>query len=221
MADKSSKKNGIYEYTSLVGKALSSPSRLHLLDLLCQGKKSVEMLAEQAGLNVKITSAHLKTLKAARLVESVRDGRFIYYRVADDRVSDFFVKLRNLAHHRFLEVQKMASEFEKNSSDLYPFDRKTLLKQAKNGDVIVIDVRPNDEYTAAHLPYARSIPLSELKKHLSKLDSKKEIVAYCRGPYCVLSHDAVKILRKKGFRATRVTDGVTDWQAAGLPIETA
>lgn len=212
-------KTAIYEYTSLVGKALSSPSRLELLDLLCQGEKSVEALAGQAGLNVKITSAHLKVLKAARLVVAHRAGRFIYYRAADPAVGAFWAKLRTLAESRFLEIQKIAGQFIPDSTEMSPYDRKTLLRKARDGDVIVIDVRPPEEFAAGHFPYARSMPLSELKKHLATLDPGKEVVAYCRGPYCVLSHEAVGVLRKKGFRASRTRDGVSEWLAAGLPIE--
>lgn len=212
-------KAAIYEHTALVGKALSSPSRLELLDLLCQSEKSVDALAEQAGLNVKITSAHLKVLKAARLVEARRDGRFIYYRAADRAVATFWAKFRDLAQSRFLEIQQIAKAFDSDPDSMCPYDRKTLLKQAREGDVVVIDVRPSEEYVAGHLPYARSVPLAELKKRLATLDPSKEVVAYCRGPYCVLSHEAVELLRKKGFRATRISDGVSDWLAAGLPIE--
>ena len=212
-------KTAIYEYTALVGKALSSPSRLELLDLLCQGEKSVEILAEKAGLNVKITSAHLKVLKTARLVEFRRDGRFIHYRATDPAVTSFWVKFRNLAESRFLEIQQIAKQFISSTDQICPYDRKTLLRRAKDGDVVVIDVRPQEEFLAGHLPFARSMPLAELKKRLSTLDPKKEIVAYCRGPYCVLSHEAVEILQKKGFRASRITDGVIDWLAAGLPVE--
>ncbi len=218
MNEKNSK-IAIYEYTSLVGKALSSPSRLELLDLLCQGEKSVDALAEQAGLNVKITSAHLKVLKTARLVESRRDGRFIHYCATDPAVISLWVKFRNLAESRFLEIQKIAKQFTLGIDHICPYDRRTLLRQAKNGNVIVIDVRPYGEFSAGHLPFARSIPLAELKKHLSTLDPAKEIVAYCRGPYCILSHEAVEFLQKRGFRASRITDGVTDWVTAGLPVE--
>jgi len=212
-------KSAIYEYTALVGKALSSPSRLELLDLLCQGEKSVEVLAEQAGLNVKITSAHLKVLKAARLVETNRSGRFIYYRAADHAVAAFWAKFRDLAQSRFLEIQQLIKQLGSDASSLHSYDRKTLLRQAKKGDVIVIDVRPKEEYASGHLPFARSIPLAELKKRLSTLDPSKEVVAYCRGPYCVLSHEAVELLKKRGFRASRMNDGVSDWLAAGLPVE--
>lgn len=212
-------RSAIYEYTSIVGKALSSSSRLELLDLLCQGEKSVEALAELAGLNVKITSAHLKVLKTARLVEGRRDGRFIYYRVVDHSVAAFWSKFRDLAQSRFLEIQQIVKQFASDPASMCSYDRKTLLKQAKEGDVIVLDVRPREEYAAGHIPYARSIPLVELKKHLSTLDPSKEVVAYCRGPYCVLSSDAVELLRKKGFRATKITDGISEWLAAGFKIE--
>ena len=171
------------------------------------------------GLNVKITSAHLKVLKTARLVESRRDGRFIHYCATDPAVTSFWVNFRNLAESRFLEIQQIAKQFISSAGQMCPYNRKTLLKRAKDGDVVVIDVRPKEEYSAGHLPYARSIPLAELKKRLSTLNSKKEIVAYCRGPYCVLSHEAVELLQMKGFRASRITDGVSDWGAAGLPVE--
>ncbi len=209
----------IYEHIARVGKALSSSNRLELLDLLCQGEKTVETLAEQAELNVKITSAHLKVLKAARLIENQRSGRYIYYRVADQAVVAFWAKFRDLAQSRLLEIQQLMNQLNSGQNSLVGYNRKTLLRQAKASEVIVIDVRSPDEYASAHLPYSRSLPLQELKKKLSTLDPKKEIVAYCRGPYCVLSHQAVDYLKSKGFRASKIDDGVSDWVAAGLPIE--
>lgn len=209
----------IYEHIARVGKALSSSSRLELLDLLCQGEKTVETLAEQAELNIKITSAHLKVLRAARLIENQRRGRYICYRVADQAVVAFWAKFRDLAQNRILEVQQLVEKLNFDPTSLIAYDRRALLRKAKVGDVLVIDVRSPDEYSSAHLPYSRSLPLKELKKKLSTLDTKKEIVAYCRGPYCMLSHQAVEYLKAKGFRASRINDGVSDWIAAGLPTE--
>lgn len=212
-------KDQVYEWVATIGKAASSPKRLEILDILCQGEKSVEILARQANLNVKLASAHLKVLKAARLVEYRRVGKNIYYTLAGDEVARFWVGLRRLAELRFLEIEKTLNEYFGDRDSLLEMDRKTLLSRAKNGDVIIIDVRPSNEFEAGHLPYAKSIPLSELKKRLKEVPKNKPIVAYCRGPYCVLSHEAMELLRKRGRKVSRLSDGVSEWAAFGLPVE--
>jgi rhodanese-related sulfurtransferase/DNA-binding transcriptional ArsR family regulator len=210
-------KDLLYEQVARISKAAASPKRLELIELLCQCEKTVETLARDAGLSVKLTSAHLKELKAARLVDSRKDGKYVYYRLADPAVAAFWVDLRALAEERLLDLQGALRAFVNDPEKLAPADCKTLLIKAKKGDVIVIDVRPQEEYLAGHLPYARSLPLLELKKRLSELPRNKEIVAYCRGPFCMMAKDAVALLRRRGYRAARLEAGVSEWRAAGLP----
>ena len=218
-SDKRAIKNALYEEFARVGKALSSPHRLEILDLLSQGEKSVEALAEHAGLTVGNASAQLKLLRAARLVERRREGQRIYYRLADAEVANFWLSLRDLAENRYAELRSLAERFFSDPDGAAPVDRKSLLARARRGDVTVIDVRPADEFTAGHIAGARSIPYSELRDRLATLPKTKEIVAYCRGRYCVFAIDAVAMLRKNGFRASRLEDSVHDWRNAGLPIE--
>lgn len=210
-------KDLLYEQVARISKAAASPKRLELIELLCQCEKTVETLAKDAGLGVKLTSAHLKELKAARLVDSRKDGKYAYYRLADPAVAAFWVDLRALAEERLLDLQGALRTFVNEPEKLAPADGKTLLGKAKKGDVIVIDVRPQEEYQAGHLPYARSLPLPELKKRLSELPRNKEIIAYCRGPFCMMAKDAVALLRRRGYRAARLEAGVSEWRAAGLP----
>lgn len=211
-------KNLLYEQVARIGKAAASPKRLELVELLCQGERTVEALSKQADIDVKSASAHLKELKAARLVLARKAGKYVHYRLADEAVGRFWVALRTLAEGRLLELQEVVSEFLADPTQLAPLDRRAVLGRARQGDVIVIDVRPADEFAAGHLPYARSIPVTELKKRLSELPRNKDIVAYCRGPFCLMAKDAVTLLRKKGFRAGRLEDGVTEWRSAGLPV---
>ncbi len=212
-------KDLLYEQVARIGKAAASPKRLELIELLCQGEKTVESLAQQAGIDVKSVSAHLKELKAARLVGARKNGKYVHYRLADEAVARFWVALRTLAEGRLLELQQVVSEFVADPQQLAPLDRRSVLGRARQGEVIVIDVRPADEFAAGHLPFARSIPVAELKKRLNELPRNKHIVAYCRGPFCLMAKDAVALLRQKGFRAGRLEDGVAEWRAAGLPIE--
>jgi rhodanese-related sulfurtransferase len=217
--DKRAFKDGLYEQFARIGGAVSSPKRLEILDLLCQGEKSVEVLADQAALTIGNTSAHLKALRIARLVETRREGQFIFYRVADPAVSEFWLALRALGEKRLAEVRDVAREYFTDRDQLSPLDKRQLLARARKGDVIVLDVRPEDAYRAGHLPFARSVPAHELERKLSSLPKNREIVAYCRGPYCVWAYEAVSLLRRKGYRATRFEDGVAEWRAAGLPLE--
>lgn len=212
-------KNLLYEQVARIGRAAASPKRLELLELLCQGEMTVEALSRQADLDVKSASAHLKELKAARLVHARKAGKYVNYRLADEAVGHFWVALRSLAEARLLELQEVVSRFIADPSQLAPLDRKAVLGRARQGEVVVIDVRPADEFAAGHLPYARSIPLTELKKRLGELPRNKDIVAYCRGPFCLMAGDAVALLRKQGFRAIRFEDGMAEWRSAGLPVE--
>ncbi len=211
-------KNLLYEQVARLGKALGSPKRLELIEILCQGEKSVEQLAAAAEITVKLASAHLKALKAARLLESRRDGRNIYYRVADEQVADLWVALRAAAESRLTSLQSAMRALVDHPGELAPMDGEKLLAEAKRGAVIVLDVRPEAEYRTAHLPYARSIPLPELRRRLKELPAGRPVVAYCRGPFCLMAKEAVTLLNKKGFKAARLELGVAEWRAAGLPL---
>jgi len=212
------RKSLLYEQVARIGKAVSSPKRLELIEVLSQGEKSVEQLAEATDISIKLASAHLKALKAARLVETRRDGKNIFYRVLDEHVSGMWVMLRSVAEERLLELQVAMQELVSHAAELAPVGGKALLAQAKRGDVIVLDVRPEAEYQTAHLPHARSIPLAELKARLDELPKGKPIVAYCRGPFCLMAKEAVGLLSKRGIKAARLEDGVAEWRARGLPI---
>ncbi len=214
-------KDTLYEQVARIGKAVSSPKRLEMLELLAQGEKSVETLAEELTIDVKLASAHLRTLKEARLVAPRRDGRYIYYRLTGVDVANLWVNLREVAEEHLVELQLALRQMVDSPSQLKAVGREILLEQAKKGDVVVIDVRPQTEYDLAHLPFARSMPLAELEKRLSELPVDKEIVAYCRGPFCLLSDEAVALLTARGYQVRKISDGVSEWQAAGLPVEHA
>jgi len=211
-------KDLLYEQVARIGKAVASPKRLEILELLCQGEKAVETLACDTGLDIKLISAHLKVLKAARLLESRRAGRRIYYRLADAQVADLWVALRAAAESRLTSLQAAMRSLVSNPAELTPVGGKALLAQARRGDVVVLDVRPESEYRAAHLPNARSIPLAELKRRLKELPANRPVVAYCRGPFCLMAKEAVELLTKKGFKAARLELGVAEWRARGLPL---
>lgn len=211
-------KDAIYEQFSRIGKAVSSPKRLELLDLLCQGAKTVETLTREAGLTLANTSQHLQVLRAARLVEAEKAGLYVTYRLADQMVCQFFRSMRMLAESRLAEVELINRRFLEGREGMEPVDRDDLLERVRDGSVTVLDVRPAAEYRAGHIPGALSVPLVQLKKMLSGLPRDQDIVAYCRGPYCVLAVQAVEMLRKNGFNAIRLEEGVQDWQAMGLSI---
>ena len=212
-------KDRLYEQVSRIGKALASPKRLELVELLCQGEKSVETLAQQADISVKLASAHLKELRAARLVGSRKDGRYVIYRLSDPGVAELWVSLRAAAEERLLELQMALRSLVTAGTELVGVDRNVILKQAKEGAVVVIDVRPGEEFEAGHLPYARSLPLSELRKRLKELPKDKPLVAYCRGPFCMMANEALALLLKQGYWAFKLDDGVAEWRAKGLPVE--
>lgn len=212
-------KNHLYEQVARIGKAVASPKRLELIELLCQGEKTVETLAAQAEINVKLASAHLKELRLARLVVTRKDGKYVLYRLASTSVADLWVSLRSEAEERLVELQVALASIVEHGDDLEGVDRAAILKKARAGEVVVLDVRPEDEFAAAHLPYARSLPVDELKKRLAELPKGVPVVAYCRGPFCLMAKDAVALLRRRGYRAIHLTDGVAEWRARGLPIE--
>jgi rhodanese-related sulfurtransferase len=211
-------KDAIYEQFARIGKSVSSPKRLELLDLLCQGERTVEVLAKESGLTVANASQHLQVLRTARLVEAEKEGLFVIYRLADQSVCEFFCAMRVLAESRLAEVEQIKRRFLEGREGMEPVDRKALLRLVREGAVTVLDVRPVEEYNAGHIPGALSIPLKELKQHLSDLPRDQEIVAYCRGPYCVLSIQAVEMLRARGFEAVRLEEGIQDLRAMGFPI---
>jgi rhodanese-related sulfurtransferase len=211
-------KDPLYEQFARVGKVLGSPKRLELLDLLLQGERSVEELADLTGMGVANTSAHLQMLRQARLVETRKVGTRVFYRLASQEVAGLLMALQETARSRLAEVGDLVRTHLSDEAESEPVDRKELLKRAARGEVVVLDVRPSEEYAAGHIKGAVSIPLEELEARLDELSRDVEIVAYCRGPYCVLSRDAVQFLRAKGWRAWRLGDGVSEWRLAGLPV---
>lgn len=197
---------------------MASGARLALLDLLRQGPRSVEALAKEAGLTLANTSQHLKVLRQARLVEAEKRGVFVTYRLADDAVDDFYRALRAVGEARLAEVQQIARAFVDDRGQLEPIDRLRLFERVQAGEVVVLDVRPSEEYQAAHIAGAISVPLAELEQRLERFPRDREIVAYCRGPYCVLAPKAAALLRGRGFKAVALGDGVAEWRARGLPV---
>ena len=212
-------KDLLYEQVARIGKALASPKRLELLELLAQGEKSVDALAAELSIDIKLASAHLKALRDARLVTSRREGKFIHYRLSGHDVAELWLNVRDVAEAHLLELRLALEQMSAAPDLLSAESRESLLDKARSGDIVVIDVRPEAEFEAGHLPFARSMPLGELEKRLAELPPGKEVVAYCRGPFCVMSDEAVALLRMRGFSAHKITDGVTEWQASGLPIE--
>jgi rhodanese-related sulfurtransferase len=213
-------KDLLYEQVSRIGKALSSPKRLEVLELLAQGEKTVEALAQEAGIDMKLTSAHLRSLREARLVETRREGKYIVYRLSGKDVAALWITLRGVAEEHLVELKVALDQLVSLPERLSPVDRKTLLRRAEKNEIIVLDVRSQHEYEAGHLPFARSMPVHEIERRLSELPKGKEIVAYCRGAFCLMSDEAVKLLAAKGFQVSKLAEGVTDWQAAGLPVHT-
>lgn len=211
-------KDLLYEQVARVGKALASPKRLEMLEMLAQGEKSVEAVAEAVSVDIKLVSAHLKALKEARLVQSRRDGKRMLYRLSGQDVAQLGVTLRQVAEEHLVELRLAVQQMMAEPERLAQVGRKELMAQARRGEVVVLDVRPPQEYETAHLPYARSMPLGELAHRLSELPRNVEIVAYCRGPFCLMSDEAVALLNKRGFQARKTFDGVSEWQAAGLPV---
>jgi rhodanese-related sulfurtransferase/DNA-binding transcriptional ArsR family regulator len=204
-------KDLLYEQVARIGKVFSSPKRLELLELLCQCEKSVETLATEASISVKLASAHLRELRMAHLVKTERAGKYIYYRLASKPVADLWVHVHKLAAEHLVELKVALDKITAQPDELVPSDRAQFLKAARKGEIVVLDVRPAEEFLTAHLPFARSIPLSELKERLEELPKDRMIVAYCRGPYCLMAPDAAALLRQEGFKATHLSEGVAEW----------
>lgn len=209
----------LYEQVSRIGKAISSPKRLEILELLVQGEKTVEKSADLSRIDVKLASAHLRSLREARLVDARRDGKFIHYCLSKNDVADLLVKVREIAEAHLVELRVALDQMSATPDPLSSETRESLLAKARAGDVIVIDVRPGDEYASAHLPFARSMPLAELQQRIDELPPEKPVIAYCRGPYCLMFDAAVELLRSRGFCAHKISDGVGEWRATGLPLE--
>lgn len=212
-------KDNVYEQFARLGKALSAPKRLELLDLLCQGPRTVESLAKQTSTSIANTSQHLKILRAARLVETEKKGLYVEYRVADRDVTRFFVTMRRLAEARFSEIDDITRTYFEQQGTVEGVEREELMRRARAGEVTVLDVRPVEEYRAGHIPGALSIPVAELKTRLAELPKDCEIVAYCRGPWCVMAVQAVSVLRDNGFEAHHLSAGVPEWRARGWRVE--
>jgi rhodanese-related sulfurtransferase len=211
-------KNDIYEQIARIGKAASAPKRLELLDLLCQGPRTVEALATLASMSVGNASQHLKVLRSARLVDAEKQGLYVTYRLADEAVARFFVSLRTLASSRLAEIALVTHEYFEHRGALEAVERDELARRVRSGEVTVLDVRPAEEYRAGHIPGARSMPLTELEARLHEVPRSRDVVAYCRGPYCVMAAEAVTMLRRKHYRAHRLDEGVADWRARGWRV---
>jgi rhodanese-related sulfurtransferase/DNA-binding transcriptional ArsR family regulator len=215
-----SPKQVLFGQFSVVAKCLSHPHRLELLEQLAQGERSVEVLSQKVGLSIANASQHLRSMLHSGLVTSTRKGKFVVYRLTDDAVLDLLSALRKIAERRSAEVAQLVRNYFDNLDSLEPVTRKEMMRRLRGGGVVVLDVRPEDEFSLGHLPGAVNIPLRELTTRLSKLKRSQEIIAYCRGPYCVLSYEAVAALRRAGFKAHRLEDGLPEWRAAGLPVVT-
>jgi rhodanese-related sulfurtransferase len=212
-------KQRIYELFARIAKALASPARLELLDMLMQGERSVDSLARATNLSVPNASQHLQLLSAARLVDARRQGQRVLYRIADDTVAVLWHTLRRTAEARLTELDAVVRDYMVGRDDFEPISRDELVRRLKAGTATLIDVRPLDEYHAAHIAGATSVPLEQIAAFAKTVPKGRSIIAYCRGPYCVLSLQAVATLRKRGIAARRLEDGVSEWHAAGLPVE--
>jgi rhodanese-related sulfurtransferase/DNA-binding transcriptional ArsR family regulator len=213
-----SPKLALFSQFAAVAKSLGHANRLELLEQLAQGERSVEVLADRTGLSIANASQHLQQMRRAGLVTSRRDGKFVYYRLTDDAVLELLAALRRIAERNLAEVERVVRSYFDQRDSLEPVTREELLQRSRAGTVTILDVRPQDEFALGHLPGALNIPLRELKTRLGEIDPKQEVVAYCRGPYCVLSYEAVAALRARGFKARRLQDGLPEWRVAGLPI---
>ena len=211
-------KDRLYEQFARAAKAIASPKRIELLELLAQGEHTVDALAQATGMGVTNTSAHLQVLRQARVVETRKDGTNVFYRLAGEEVAAFIVALRDLARSRLAEVDEVVRDYFMARDALEPVSRAELVERANEGKVVILDVRPREEFAAGHIPGALSVPLGELDVALARLPKRSQIVAYCRGPYCVLAPQAVERLRAKGYKARRLADGMPEWRLAGLPV---
>lgn len=211
-------KDRLYDQFARTAKAVASPRRFELLELLAQGERSVESLAEATGMEVANTSAHLQTLRRAQLVETRKEGTRVLYRLAGDEVAVFMVALRDLARSRLSDVKQVVQDYFVARDELEPLSRAELVDRAGRGDVVILDVRPREEFLAGHIPGALSVPLDDLDAALARLPKRTQVVAYCRGPYCVLAPQAIERLRAEGFKARRLIEGMPEWRLAGLPV---
>lgn len=212
-------KTSLYDHFARIGKALSNGHRLELLELLAQGERSVETLASETDLSVANASQHLQTLRTAGLLEVRREGTFAYYRLADERVFGLWRALQDLAQDRLAEIDRLLEDALGNRDQIEPVTANELRDRLETGEVVVLDVRPEEEYRAGHIPGARSVPMDSLEKSLRRLPKGKEIIAYCRGPFCIFADEAVARLRERGFEARRLEVGLPDWESLGLPVE--
>jgi rhodanese-related sulfurtransferase/DNA-binding transcriptional ArsR family regulator len=212
------RKAELFDQLARVGKALGSGKRLELLDLLAQGERTVEALARVAGLGLTTTSAHLQTLKQAGLVAIRRDGTRIHYRLAGPDVADLYARLRDVAAIHLADVDVARRAYLGSDHAVEEIGRAELLRRARAGDITVLDVRPSEEYTAGHIPGALSVPVDQLADRIDELPAEVEVVAYCRGRFCVFAHDAVRLLTAHGRPARRLEDGMLEWRLAGLPV---
>jgi rhodanese-related sulfurtransferase/DNA-binding transcriptional ArsR family regulator len=212
-------KDRLFGQFARVGKALASPKRLEIVDLLAQGERTVEEIARETAMSVASASQHLQVLKAARMVEARREGLYIHYRLADEDVFRTWQAVRALAESRLAELDGVVEAYLQDREELEAVDAAELMKRLSDGNVVVLDVRPEEEYRAGHIPGALSVPVDALEAALQTLPRDQEMVAYCRGPYCVFSDEAVAFLRSRGYRARRLRQGLPDWRAAGMPVE--
>jgi ArsR family transcriptional regulator len=215
-----SPKLALFTQFAAVAKSLAHAHRLELLEQLAQGERSVDVLAERTGLSVANTSQHLQQMRRAGIVVARREGKFVFYTLADEAVLDLMSALRRIAERNLAEVEQVIRSYFNQRDSLEPVSREELLQKSRAREVTILDVRPSDEFALGHLPAAVNIPLRELEARLAEFDPAQEIVAYCRGPYCVLSYEAVAALRARGFKARRLQDGLPEWRAAGLPVVT-
>lgn len=217
--DKRGQKSALYALFARIGKALANPHRLELLDLLVQAPRTVEDLAGEAGMNVANTSQHLQRLKQARLVTSEKDGLYVWYRLADPSVSRLWLALRSVAEQQLAEVERALDAYRERRHEFERVTAEELRERLAAGEVILLDVRPGEEYEAGHLPGARSIPWDEIEARLDELPEDVSIVAYCRGPYCIYADTALSVLAERGWDVGRLEEGVAEWQLAGYTIE--
>jgi rhodanese-related sulfurtransferase/DNA-binding transcriptional ArsR family regulator len=215
-----SPKQTLFAQFAAVAKAVAHPHRLALIEQLAQGERSVELLAGRVHLSIANASQHLQQMRQAGLVAARREGKFVFYRLADESVLELLASIRLVAERNLAEVDSVVRGYFNDRDSMEPVSRAELMDRMKLGLVTILDVRPADEFALGHLPGALNVQLSELERRLAKLDKSKEIVAYCRGPYCVLSYEAVALLRARGFKVRRLEDGLPEWRAAGLPVET-
>lgn len=214
-------KDGVYEQFSRIAAAFASPKRIELIDVLSQGERNVESLAVETGMTVANTSRHLGLLKTAGLVLTRKVGLQVFYRIADPKVVSGYHALRSLAEDRLAEIDRLVHDYFGDVSTMESVDKERLMDRLRRGDVVLMDVRPREEYEAGHIAGALSVPLSLLEHYMAEIDPEQEIVAYCRGPYCVLAAEAVKKMRSRGFKAIRLVEGYPEWHQQGGPVESA